>query len=292
MARQQAGAFTRSQARDSGLSDDQIDRRLATGRWTPLFPQAPLGVFIEAATPPTRHTRVWGCLLVAGPRAALGDETAAWLWGWCEDPPLVRLVLPPEVRRRVPHPGRARRAPLPQGNVVRCHGFPATSQPRTIADCLRFLPRGRAADILDRSQQRRGPSLLSIAAALPVRGPGSAQARSLLAAADGTRFEAERRCARLLRKAGFTGWAANHPVRLGSEQFVLDFAFAGLKVAVEVDGFAYHSNVDRFQRDRRRQNALVRAGWIVLRFTWHDIVERPDAVVAEIHAVIASRLEA
>ena len=36
--------------------------------------------------------------------------------------------------------------------------------------------------------------------------------------------------------------------------------------AIEVDGMAHHVDVDRFRRDRRRQNALVALGWTVLRF--------------------------
>lgn len=38
---------------------------------------------------------------------------------------------------------------------------------------------------------------------------------------------------------------------------------------------------DRFVNDRRRQNALVNLHWTVLRFTWHDLVDRPDGVVNE-----------
>ena len=39
--------------------------------------------------------------------------------------------------------------------------------------------------------------------------------------------------------------------------------------------------------DRRKGNALARAGWTVLRFTWHDVVSRPAYVVAEIRAALA-----
>lgn len=59
-------------------------------------------------------------------------------------------------------------------------------------------------------------------------------------------------------------------------------AFPHWKLAVEVDGWAFHSGVDRFRADRRKQNALTLAGWTVVRFTWTDLVERPDYVVAVI----------
>jgi very-short-patch-repair endonuclease len=59
-------------------------------------------------------------------------------------------------------------------------------------------------------------------------------------------------------------------------------AFPEARVAVEVDGRAWHSAGDRFQHDRSRQNALVAAGWTVLRFTWADLTQRPDLALAVI----------
>jgi len=55
-----------------------------------------------------------------------------------------------------------------------------------------------------------------------------------------------------------------------------------------VDGWAWHSTADRFRADRRRQNALILAGWTVLRFTWDDLVHRPDAVLAQICAALTA----
>ena len=45
-------------------------------------------------------------------------------------------------------------------------------------------------------------------------------------------------------------------------------------------------DVDRFRADRSKGNALVRAGWKLLRFTWHDLINRPEYVVAEIRAAL------
>ena len=56
---------------------------------------------------------------------------------------------------------------------------------------------------------------------------------------------------------------------------------------MEVDGWAWHHQAERFRADRRKQNALVRAGWLPLRFTWHDLTERPAEVVAEIRAALS-----
>lgn len=115
---------------------------------------------------------------------------------------------------------------------------------------------------------------------------GSPAARRLLhAAEDGARSEAERLLIRLLKAAGITGWRANHPVA----GYKVDVGFPGCKVAVETDGLAFHIDSDDFHNDRVRQNAISLAGWQVLRFTWLDLTEYPDRVIAEIRRATSAR---
>jgi len=115
---------------------------------------------------------------------------------------------------------------------------------------------------------------------------GSPAARMLLQAADdGAQSQAERILIQLLRSAKITGWKANYPVA----GYNVDVGFPKQKVAVEVDGFAFHSDSDDFHQDRRRQNAIALAGWQVLRFTWLDLTEYPDRVIAEILHAISAR---
>jgi very-short-patch-repair endonuclease len=111
----------------------------------------------------------------------------------------------------------------------------------------------------------------------------AATARLLAAAADRADSAAERLLIRLLRSAGLTGW-----VRDDAElRYRIDIAFPGARLAIEVDGWAWHSDAERFRADRSRHNALVNAGWRVLRFTWHDLTGQPDRVIAEIRAALA-----
>lgn len=98
----------------------------------------------------------------------------------------------------------------------------------------------------------------------------------MTATADGAASVAEPLCARILRGAGIAGWRANHPVLLDGLWRRIDIVFTVERIAVEVDGWAFHHRPERFVDDRRRQNSLVGAGWLVLRFTWADLTERPD----------------
>jgi very-short-patch-repair endonuclease len=58
-------------------------------------------------------------------------------------------------------------------------------------------------------------------------------------------------------------------------------------VAVEYDG-AWHAEGAQFPRDRRRLNALVAAGWVVLHLTAGDLRE-PVAVVERVRALLTRR---
>jgi very-short-patch-repair endonuclease len=57
-------------------------------------------------------------------------------------------------------------------------------------------------------------------------------------------------------------------------------------VAIELDGFAFHSDRSVFEDDRARANELVAMGWTVLRFTWDQVVHRPAWVVSVIRRVL------
>jgi very-short-patch-repair endonuclease len=62
----------------------------------------------------------------------------------------------------------------------------------------------------------------------------------------------------------------------------LDVAFPALLLAIEVDGWAWHSEPTRFQADSAAWNRLDALGWHVLHVTWDDVALRLDAVLDEI----------
>lgn len=113
---------------------------------------------------------------------------------------------------------------------------------------------------------------------------GSPAARMLLQAADdGAHSAAERLFIKLLKQAGITGWRTNYPVA----GYLVDVAFLRSKLAVEIDGLAFHTETEHFHGDRVRQNAITLLGWQVLRFTWLDLTEYPDRVIATLSAAIS-----
>lgn len=51
---------------------------------------------------------------------------------------------------------------------------------------------------------------------------------------------------------------------------------------VEVDGFRFHSSRTAFERDRIRDADLAAQGFRVIRVTWRQIIERPEALIARL----------
>jgi very-short-patch-repair endonuclease len=64
----------------------------------------------------------------------------------------------------------------------------------------------------------------------------------------------------------------------------VDFLWPEAMLVVEVDGLGKYAERGELQREKARQNALVAEGYTVLRFTWADVVHRPDAVLRQVRA--------
>jgi hypothetical protein len=67
----------------------------------------------------------------------------------------------------------------------------------------------------------------------------------------------------------------------------VDFAYAERRLAIEVDGYEFHSRYDRFQSDRARRRKLTELSWEVVEFTAEDIRRRPDAVIDVVRKLLA-----
>lgn len=179
-----------------------------------------------------------------------------------------------------------RRRELQSVDRVVARGLWVTDAPLTVLEAAVALG-DQGSQLMDHALQRR-VSFDALQCAhsrnLGRRGSDGA-ARLLAAAADRAASAAERKAIALLRSAHLTGFRQHYPL-VGYE---LDLAFPEQYVAIEIDGWAWHHDPTRFRHDRQRQNALVLAGWTVLRFTWHDLTQRPAQVIAEIRRALHDR---
>lgn len=69
----------------------------------------------------------------------------------------------------------------------------------------------------------------------------------------------------------------------------VDFLLEGFLV-VEVDGAAYHSDRHALRRDLIRNNRTIAGGYLVLRYSYEDIMFHPQDVLSEVRGVLSGRV--
>ncbi|MGY1688741.1 endonuclease domain-containing protein [Geodermatophilus sp. SYSU D01105] len=80
-----------------------------------------------------------------------------------------------------------------------------------------------------------------------------------------------------------------HPVVLPFGRVYLDAAVPEVRIAVELDGAAFHGSAADRERDTRRDVALAARGWVVLRFSYRRLTREPESCRREILAVCRAR---
>lgn len=273
--RVQDGVITSAQARQAGLSDQSVQRRVRAGEWR----RCAKGVYFVDDREFTDAARVRAGVWGYGENAVASGLTAAWWHGLTHyAPDIVEVTVGRTATGRCHSGTRLRRRNLDPRDVVEVRRLRATAKPLTVLEAA--TKRRDGAKLMDSALQRHVDLRELWRAQLRNKGRyGSPAARILLrAAADDARSAAERRLVKLLREAGITGWKVNYPVG----GYKVDVAFPGAKIALETDGWAFHSDADAFQVDRKRQNAIALLGWQVLRFTWLDLTVYPERVITTI----------
>lgn len=283
LLRDHDGVITLAQALQTGISQGDIDYRVRTGKWR----RCARGVYFADDRQFTDAARVRAAVWSYGDEGVASGLTAAWWHRLTQFAPDIIEVTVSRCRRLKLQPGtRLRRRDLDPAEVVEDRGLRVTALPLTVVEAS--VRRGGGAKIMDTALQRHLdlPDLWK--SHLNNKGRhGSPRARILLlAAGDGTRSEAERLLGKILRQAGITGWTANYRVA----GYKVDYGFPAATLALETDGWAFHSDPDVFHNDRVRQNALILSGWQVLRFTWLDLNEYPERVVAQVKHALNQRL--
>ena len=278
------GVLTHSEANRLGIGRGDLHALLKTGR----LARRHAGVYIEVpAREGVRLAEAAAALAAGGPGAALSHRTAAWRWGLLTKAPgRVELLVPYGIRSsltgvtvhrtRVPFRPRTR------------DGLRLTDPVRTVVDIAATTP-WLLTDVVDRALADRilRPSDLE-AAAEPTRsglfrGAAALRAhlleRGYLGAPAPSVLESQ--MTRLFLRYGLPLPEAELVAGENSE-YRLDFAYPTLKLAIEVDGYAWHSDPDRVAADHVRRNRLLAQGWRVLIYTWAQIRDTPDEVAAEI----------
>jgi very-short-patch-repair endonuclease len=278
----QNGVITVDQLAAAGLSRHAVAHRVRSG-W---LRRRHRGVFIVGPVE-SPLAEAMAAVLAVGGNALLSNYPGGVLW---------EIVPPPAGPAEVTVVGRDVRGPegvrvhrirrLDPADAARRHAIPVTSAARTLLDLATQLTArdlGRAVEearihrlITDRSLKEQFE-----------RYPRHQGAKALRKAAQiepaRTRSLAERGLLDLIRAARLPTPQANK--KIGRHE--VDLVWREHSLIVEVDGYAFHSTRAAFERDRRRDAELLALGYRVIRVTWRQIADEPEALVATLAVALA-----
>lgn len=300
------GLVTAAQLRTASTGRQAVARAVAAGRLHRVRPRVyareplpalPRHLVTGSGVGPAYVLHVRAALLSIGGTATASGRTAAVLFGWgllVEPGPHIEVAVRhgrSGTRRDGTSVVQRRAAGRSQLGVASgCEPLRTTSPVQTVLDCCRQLPRLQAVVLCDSALRSGLVSLpeLTVAAARLGGLAGASRVRDALALADplsGSVLESVFRVR--LVDAAVSGFRTQVEVRDRDGCSVLrtDVCFEEQRLVVELDGAAWHLDPER---DQAHDNALAAAGWRVLRFRWHQVLEDPDRAVALVREALAA----
>jgi G:T-mismatch repair DNA endonuclease (very short patch repair protein) len=302
----QLGLVTRRQAVSEAECTDRVLAALCRGG---VLERVRRGVYRWRAFPSSfEQSALAACLATS--TAVASNVTAVQLYGYRlrrrtgrSGPPIIHVSAlhgreqPVQPGVRVHH---ARALP-PADRRVR-EGVPVTSPIRTLKDVAGALLDRDLQDFIGHLISHRlvsASDLRRLQEELATRtGSGRAGSGKLRRALSACGIDAcpesllEHRVGRLLREAGLPEPVPQFAIFDGRHHFVarVDFAFVKRKIAIEADGYLWHSSPQAFARDRRRANRLESLGWKVLRVTAADVEEGLVDLISQLGSLLGADL--
>jgi very-short-patch-repair endonuclease len=288
LARAQGGAVGRAQLRAMGFGRGAIDHRIDRER----LHRTLRGVYLAGHSAETELAPYWAALISGGPASYITAGSALELYGAAEPeggPVHITVIAGRRRKRRGVLPHRTRRF-NPQDFGLLDGVLPITSPARAALDYAEYAtPRQleRVVNVLHYKGLASPQDLHDVIARTPGR-HGTPLLKAVLARHEGpVRFRSggERIVLAILKRARLPRPEVN-AIAEGEE---IDFLYRDPKVAIELDGGAAHGTPAAVDRDRRKDAYMRSKGYEVLRYSWWQIEEETEAVIAEISAKLAAR---
>lgn len=291
LAARQHGVVARRQLLAHGLTRALVEERLASGRLIPLH----RGVYAVGHDRLRREGYWLAAVLAVGPGAVLSHRDAASLHE-IRFSNGTRIDVSTNMERR--HTKKVRihgRRVLDAAEITTVSGIPVTTVARTLVDLAELLTHDQLSKALSEADRRGKLDLRAVKASLlrtrGRHGPGPARMRAVLdehatLGATLTRSELEDRFVALLKTHRLPRPRLN--VWIPEAGVEVDALWPTERLAVELDGYAYHSNRRVFQRDRAKANDLVDLGYRVLRFTHRDVTREGTDVADRLRRALTT----
>lgn len=224
--------------------------------------------------------------------AVFSGRTAAWLHG-IDVPPCVPIdITVPSPARVSTRSGMAlHRRMLLDGDVVLAKGLPVVRIERALTEICRRLSLTESVAVLDGALHNRCvriSDLQSWMAAHPRFYGIPSMRRALGFVEPATESPMESRLRMALVLGGLPRPRAQVSIHDRWGRFVgrPDLYYEDARLGIEYDGAIHRGSL---AEDDRRQNKLLNEGVRLLRFTASDVLGHPDAVVAQVRAMLRPR---
>jgi len=290
----QLGILSRQRAHDACITDKQLRSRVSSGFLRQTGPHT----FELAGSPRTPEAELRALIADLGDEAFACGPTAAALHGFDGfrlRPPFDVVVTRGRNMRRIGHRVHTTtRLDLIDRTLV--GGVPAISGARTLIDLARVesVEGLRIAYDSGLRDGRFNESLLH-RRIVTLRSSGRYGMPKLLAAIEGAEIVSgahswlERTFLHIMAEAGLPRPETQVVLSRAQDRLVrVDFRFSISAVVVEVLGYRYHRTPEQLRRDTSRMNALLTDGYRPYQFTYDQIVDEPQSVVAEVSAALRS----
>lgn len=292
LAGRQYGVVARFQLLALGLTARMIDARVIAGRLHVIH----RGVYAVGHTRIPQEGRWLAAVFACGEHAVLSHRSAGALWGirpYSGKPE----VIAPHAHRR----GRllvASRSSISPTECTEHRGIPCTTPERTLIDLATVLEPHQIDRAVREAEFLQLVDFTTLSALLERHPRGTKHLHTAIErAADAmahTRSDLEDRFRTLVLDENLPTPAWNGTIELGEETFEVDVVWRDERVIVELDGWNPHRTRHQFAEDRRRDRLLHAAGFVVLRYTWHDLnaaeAQRLDKLITERRARRSGRL--
>ncbi len=296
LAARQHGVIRRRDALRAGVSASGIDRRVRGG-WLIRHPQ---GLFtVEAMI--DRYTPA-ALAVLSAVDAVLSHHSAARLHQFALPSPSAQTITTPYGgSARSSHAIVHRSRHLPSDDITEAEQLPVTTAARTLCDLAAHLRPTRLMHLVESQLVSASPSadeLVTCFESWSGRGvKGSVAMRRVLDALLDDEPFAESKLEllaieRLLEYRVLGARRQYRPPWYDGLRGIVDFAWPGAKVILEVDGRRFHLGSQSKDDDERRDLYAAEHGWIVIRVGWRTLQHRPTDFMRRLAAIIERRTAA
>jgi hypothetical protein len=274
------GVVSRRELLRAGVTRNEIEQRLATGALIPVH----RGVYRVGHQAPSVLARYMAAVKACGDGALLFRRAAAHLLGLVKDPPSLPEVLC-LTQRRVPgvRTQRIRRTDPIDGTTWR--GIPVMTVQRTLVDLAAVLDEDELALAVHEADVRHHTTPDQIEEVLGRRHnwPGARNLRRVIwGEVPVSLSRLESRFLERLREAGLPLPEMNGRV----DGRYVDCRWPDHHLTVELDSYRYHRTRHVWEQDHQREREARARGDEFRRYTWLDVAEEPDPMVADLRQLL------